>query len=538
MTPARTRWLEIGGAFLLGGGVVAVGYELARPSTDASPADTTLARVEPEDGASEPAIPAAPEHDDDDAPAAVPTTDGAGEVDPAVAAIDPNRPPWRIADPDGHASAYPPLQVPVPPLSPDDELAFPRHGLVTSLAVIVRARPELTSPIAGLLRGGTRIRVDAERSFGGGCSQGWHKVYPRGWVCLAAGVATGSEPPQDQATVVEPALESVLPYEYWRVNADGTPFFHRLPSFGEQDQADAAGQAWIAEHGRTPMPTAPAERPEEVPAVVKEYMNAGFYVTKAGEEVKSERRFLRTTRGSYARKYQLGQKEPPKFRGRVLDGPDALPIYFVRREMPLSRREAEGSDVLVKTETSPERLGTWPFVRKIHIGTVDYFEDADGLLLRAYAVGEAYKLRRPPGVGADEKWVHIDLSEQTLVAYEGDVPVFATMVSTGKQPGMTPVGVHRVQIKHIATSMRDQPIEEEAYSIDDVPWTQYFQGSVALHGAFWHAGFGIERSHGCVNLSPADARWLFGFTEPALPEGWHAIAPSGSAKGSAVVVTE
>jgi lipoprotein-anchoring transpeptidase ErfK/SrfK len=142
-------------------------------------------------------------------------------------------------------------------------------------------------------------------------------------------------------------------------------------------------------------------------------------------------------------------------------------------------------------------------------------------------------------VEADEHWIHIDLSEQVLVAYEGDRPVFATLVSTGKTPGMTPVGVHRIQIKHIATSMRDQPVEDEAYSIDDVPWTQYFAGSIALHGAFWHAGFGLVRSHGCVNLSPADARWLFGFTEPQLPAGWHAYAPLGRGEqGSPVVVTE
>lgn len=104
---------------------------------------------------------------------------------------------------------------------------------------------------------------------------------------------------------------------------------------------------------------------------------------------------------------------------------------------------------------------------------------------------------------------------------------------------MTPVGVHRVQSKFIVTSMRDQPVEEEAYSIEDVPWTQYFSNSVALHGAFWHGAFGLVRSHGCVNLSPSDARWLFGFTEPKLPEGWAAAMPGvmGS-EASAIVVTE
>ena len=456
---------------------------------------------------------------------------------PSAAAAGDGTPAHLVADASGSYTAFPPVHVPVPEMTAEDEAKFPKHALVTSLAVIVRHRADLSSPIYGVVRGGTRIRVDAERSFGGGCSQGWHEVFPRGWICLAAGLSVGSTPPQDDAVVVAPKLDDALPYEYWRVNADMTPFFHRLPAFVEQDRADVAGQNWLAENGRVPMPMRPDERPEDVPAVVKEYMNAGFYVTKAGEEVKSERRFLRTTRGSYARKYQLGQKEPPKFRGKLVAGEEALPIYFVRREIALLKREGEGSDVLVKSEVVPERLGTWPFTKKVHIGASEYFEDADGNLMRVYAVGEAYKLKRPPGVHADERWIHIDLSEQTLVAYDGDVPVFATLVSTGKEPGMTPIGVHRIQTKHVATSMRDQPMEDEAYSIDDVPWTQYFSGSVALHGAFWHAGYGIERSHGCVNLSPSDARWLFGFTEPMVPEGWHAIAPQTAKKASAVVVT-
>ncbi len=524
MATQRGRWLELAGSFLLGGGVVALGYEWSRPASPPEPvAAATVA--EPTADAKKPLV----------GPEPGPTPDSTELTPPIdVAAI----PDYLRPDEGGSYTGFAPFEMPLPPLTPEDEAEFPRHGLVTSLAVIVRSRAELTSPIHGILRGGTRVRVDAERSFGGGCSQGWHKVFPRGWICLNAGLDTGSEPPQSEATIVAPDLAGILPYEYWRVNGDATPFFHRLPTFGETDQADAAGQAWRAEHGREPVPMSGDDKPPDVPAVVKEYMNAGFYVTKAGEELKSERRFLRTTRGAYVRKYQLGQKEAPKFRGKLVSGAEALPIYFIRREMPFMRRESENSDVLIKTEAMPERLATWKFVRKLHVGTVDYYEDEQGQLMRAYAVAEAHKIKRPPGVGQAEHWVHVDLSEQTLVAYDGDTPVFATLVSTGKQPGMTPVGVHRVQIKHVATSMRDQPIEDEAYSIDDVPWTQYFQGSVALHGAFWHAGFGIERSHGCVNLSPADARWLFGFTEPLLPAGWQAISPSGSAKASAVVVTE
>ena len=526
-----SRLLEIVGSFLLGGGVVAVGYELARSPDEASPA-AAIGDAAVADASASPADGADPDGDPSEPPAAPSET---GE--PAAGS---DKPAWMQPDANGTFTSFPDPFVPISEMTPEEESEYTHHGLVTSLAAIVRERADLESPILGILRGGTRVRVKPERVFGGGCEPGWADIHPRGFICRKAGMAVDESPPDDGVVQVpEPSLDNPLPYEYWRVNDEMTPFFHRLPSFEEQDRADIAGQNWFAEKKREPMPLDPTQRPEDVPAVVREYMNAGFYVTKAGEEIKSQRRFLRTTRGAYARKYQLSIKEPPTFQGLLVDGAESLPIYFITREMALMRREGEGSDVLVRTETVPPRLATYPFVKQIHLGPKAYYEDAEGLLMHTYAVGKAYKLKRPPGVEPEEKWVHIDLSEQTLVAYVGDEPVFVTLVSTGKEPGMTPIGVHRVQIKHVATSMRDQPIEDEAYSIDDVPWTQYFAGSIALHGAFWHAGFGLVRSHGCVNLSPADARWLFGFTEPQLPAGWHAIAPlQRGQKGSPVVVTE
>jgi len=544
MASATSKVLELVGAFLLGGGVVAVGYELVTRGDDdgagSQVAGSSPAEAEAEAPSDAASIYAGVDARDTTFDSAA--EDGAAGEDAAVAPRDPaDLPPYLRPTEDGTYDAYPEVFEPIAEMDAEAQEEYSRHGLVTSLAAIVRERADLESPILGILRSGTRLRVDEELTFGGGCSNGWHKIYPKGWMCRSAGLEAGDTPPNATIRALpQPKVDQPLPYEYWRVKDEMTPFFHRLPSFGEQDDADEAGSAWYAEHQREPMPASREERPEDVPAVVKEYMNAGYYVTKAGEEMKSERRFLRTTLGSYARKYQLKTKESPDFQGRLLpNGVEDLPVYFIRRELAFKQREGELSDVLLDTDEFPERLATHPFVRSVQMGPKAYYEDEQGRMMRAYAVGKAYKLKRPPGVKADEHWIHVDLSEQTLVAYEGDVPVFATLVSTGKEPGMTPVGVHRVQIKHIATAMRDQPEEEEAYSIDDVPWTQYFAGSIALHGAFWHAGFGQVRSHGCVNLSPADARWLFGFTEPTLPQGWHSIAPlERGERGSPVVVTE
>jgi lipoprotein-anchoring transpeptidase ErfK/SrfK len=64
-----------------------------------------------------------------------------------------------------------------------------------------------------------------------------------------------------------------------------------------------------------------------------------------------------------------------------------------------------------------------------------------------------------------------------------------------------------------------------AYEMREVPWVQYFSEGYALHGAYWHDAFGQPRSHGCINLSPKDARWLFHFTNPGLPQQWHGSIP-------------
>jgi hypothetical protein len=82
--------------------------------------------------------------------------------------------------------------------------------------------------------------------------------------------------------------------------------------------------------------------------------------------------------------------------------------------------------------------------------------------------------------------------------------------------------------------MNSTASSKEVYSVANVPWAMYFHEAYALHGAYWHNGFGRARSHGCVNLAPKDARWLYEFIGPEMPPGWSALEADASAPGSAV----
>ena len=82
-------------------------------------------------------------------------------------------------------------------------------------------------------------------------------------------------------------------------------------------------------------------------------------------------------------------------------------------------------------------------------------------------------------------------------------------------------GTFLIHTKHVSHTM-DSDVRSERFRLADVPFVQYFKAGFALHGAYWHDDFGKPRSHGCINLSPPDAQWLFGWTQPAVPAQWHA----------------
>lgn len=113
----------------------------------------------------------------------------------------------------------------------------------------------------------------------------------------------------------------------------------------------------------------------------------------------------------------------------------------------------------------------------------------------------------PEGVTAS-RWIEVNLYEQTVTVYDNKRLIFATMDSTGVDRFWTRPGLFQIQ-KKLETETMSNSIPDDFYYLEDVPWTMYFDDGRALHGAYWHNGFGYPRSHGCVNLSIGDSHWLY-----------------------------
>lgn len=128
---------------------------------------------------------------------------------------------------------------------------------------------------------------------------------------------------------------------------------------------------------------------------------------------------------------------------------------------------------------------------------------------------------KPEGVDT-EQWISIDLYEQVLIAYENERPVFATLVATGLDRWPTYEGTFRIYYRARREFMSWGTVGDDYYSLEEVPWTMYFDDGRALHGAYWHDGFGYRRSHGCVNMSITDAHWLYQWVAEIM--GSHASA--------------
>jgi hypothetical protein len=174
--------------------------------------------------------------------------------------------------------------------------------------------------------------------------------------------------------------------------------------------------------------------------------------------------------------------------------------------------------------------GTTHWIKKVVVTREEksiWYEIYDNVLKRSFYV-PSYNMRLVPPeeltmlsaeVPAAEKLIHVDLATQMVTAFEGEKMVFSSRCSSGQQGTATPVGKYSTFHKWPSVHMTNQgDAVNNIYNLAGVPWCSFFTGmGHAFHGAYWHNDYGRPRSHGCVNLPSADAKWLYRWTNPLVP---------------------
>jgi len=288
---------------------------------------------------------------------------------------------------------------------------------------------------------------------------------------------------------------------------------------------------------------------EEADDVLAQRMVEGFYVAIDKTFRWNNRLWYKTTKGLVAPADRFWQVAGPEFHGLTLDGEEhELPVGWVygsRKTAPTYTLAAD-AERLTPQGSLPAFTAVQLTGEPRRIAGTLYWKPRGDRWIKDAHLRVATVSPPPAGLSPTERWVDVNVTSQTLVAYVGTLPVYATLVSTGKESTVkekdhrTPRGEWRIREKHLTTTMDGDgsAAGDLPYSIEDVPYVAYYHRAFALHGAFWHKNFGVRMSHGCVNLAPLDAKYLFFFTEPRIPAGWHGVFATEGRPGSRVVVHE
>jgi LysM repeat protein len=128
-----------------------------------------------------------------------------------------------------------------------------------------------------------------------------------------------------------------------------------------------------------------------------------------------------------------------------------------------------------------------------------------------------------PVIPTQGKWISVDLDHQRTFAWEGNKLIRSFLISSGKARTPTVAGVFRIWGKIAAQRMEGgSRAAGDYYNLPNVQWVQYFYQDYSFHGTYWHNNFGTPMSHGCVNMTNADAKWLYEWASPTVEDyGWH-----------------
>ena len=452
--------------------------------------------------------------------------------------------------------------------------------------------PEVRSTRLGYMRYGEKAPVIPEAHKKSNCPDGWYELVSGGFVCGKYATLDMDHPRFKLAKA--PDLDGPLPYTYGINVANGTPLYRQVPSRQERlklepwlvarprrprndddnpyamTSSTSVPDAGLGENAGEPgsdvpwwqrdspdggPPTITLEDLQENGGPIARRMVKGFFLSLDHQFEAAGTTWWRTVGNMSAPSDRILIAKPATDLHGLWSGKDdatfatkdvpsrridKLPVGFVLHGSKRWVLDASHKQATIAPTGGPlNRFSAIGLTgEKARVAGVEYWETDEGWWFRSIDGTKTEPGPPPDRLGEHEKWVDVNLKRQTLVAFEGMTPVYVTIFSSGRNEHETTPGSFRIREKHIAATM-DGDAELAAdgpYSIEDVPYIQYFNGSYALHGAFWHAAFGSVKSHGCVNLAPWDAKALFGWTEPQLPEGWHAVFSTKENPGTRVVV--
>lgn len=428
-----------------------------------------------------------------------------------------------------------------------DEEDAPRIAS-TARETWIYAEPNRKSRRIGYLRAGSVVSRAEKPATTKGCKGGFYEVAPRGYVCVGKNATKDVYAPVVEASRKRPR-DGGLPYDYVLTRFPAPPMYARLPSEEEQKKVEtdvgsfqrkakalARDKAFVEppppenapgflEYGR------PAPGLSDAPPRDPSRLSLGVAGPRSGFALLSQfdhegRRFGLTTDLFLVPLDRTRYVKQSTFHGLELGDDVKLPVAFVMRRQAF-RYASDASERMTRGDVMAFRDAV-PLTGRASANGV-YLETRAGDWVRAEDVRRIDPpTRMPSWADGKRRWVDVSILRQALVAYEGTTPRYVTLVSTGadgiadpKETHATVQGVFLIHTKHVTVTMDGDEVGDE-FDLRDVPFVQYFHEGYALHAAYWHDDFGTPRSHGCVNMSPVDAAWLFGFTTPDVPSGWHA----------------
>jgi hypothetical protein len=358
---------------------------------------------------------------------------------------------------------------------PEPEPGAPRRGVVTADVLNVRSGPGVSYPVVAQLRLNAEVLIYEQATAAGAV---WYRIgrdrwVHSGWVRLLSGDTPPPPPPA-------PTREGIVTADVLNVrarpgvSADNPPIarLYRGAQVTIFEERIVDGAKWYR-------------------------IGADRWVHSAWVKI-------------VAANEDMLPLQPDSTEVDVMAAPQ-LPVGWVVASSLTVRAQPSATAAVVGTLAYKQSLS---ILDTQLVAGQRWYRIGAGQWVYGPSVGVARFKARPASIRSSERWVGVNLREQTVVAYEGDKPVYAALAATGLAATPTVQGVFRTWLRLVSRKMSGGSAATGGYYyLEEVPWTCYFYSGYALHAAYWHDAFGRPRSHGCVNLSPYDAWWIFRWSE-------------------------